>query len=68
MSPNLGINKLNIFCRFESKHRELHPVYGGAIPTAPLSSSACRLLKEFELRYGVGSLFCKISYLEYLVK
>ena len=54
--------------RSESKHKELHPVHGGVTPTAPLSPTACKLLKEFELRYGIGLLFCKICYLEYLAK
>ena len=54
--------------RCESKNKQPHPVHGGVTPTHPLSSQACRLLKEFQLRYGVGLLFCKISYLDYLVK
>ena len=54
--------------RYESKNKQSHPVHRGVTPTSPLSSEACRLLKEFQLRYGIGLLFCKISYLDYLVK
>lgn len=53
---------------YESKNKELHPVHRGVTPTSPLSSPACQLLKEFQLRYGIGLLYCKISYLDYLVK
>ena len=54
--------------RYESKQKELHPVYREAVPIEPLSSPSCQLLKEFSLRYGVGILLCKLSYLEYIVK
>lgn len=53
--------------RYESKNKELHPVHGGVTPSSPLSTHARCLLKEFQLRFGIGSLFCKISYLDYLV-
>ena len=54
--------------RLESKSKITHPVHGGVALTAPLSSKSLRLLKEFRLRYGVGEVFCKLSYLTYLVE
>ncbi|XP_022781591.1 uncharacterized protein LOC111322703 isoform X2 [Stylophora pistillata] len=62
------VELMNRLFRYESKPKELHPVYHGAVPIRPLSSLSCQLLKEFSLRYGVGVLFCKLSYLEYFVK
>ncbi|XP_031557070.1 uncharacterized protein LOC116293750 [Actinia tenebrosa] len=44
-----------------------HSVFGDAIPTSPLSPASCRLLKEFGLRYGVGELYRRLIYLQYLV-
>ncbi|XP_064631062.1 uncharacterized protein LOC135489584 isoform X2 [Lineus longissimus] len=37
-------------------------------PRTPLSSASRRLLKEFGLRYGVGEMYRKLVYLEYLTE
>ncbi|KAK2563687.1 hypothetical protein P5673_012666 [Acropora cervicornis] len=52
---------------FESSNKEVHQVHHGVAPSSPLSENACRLLQEFQLRFGIGTLFSKISHLKYFV-
>ncbi|XP_074613396.1 uncharacterized protein LOC141873316 isoform X2 [Acropora palmata] len=53
--------------KFESSNKEVHQVHHGVAPSSPLSENACRLLQEFQLRFGIGTLFSKISHLKYFV-
>jgi len=56
-----------IIC-IESRTERKEPAYTGRTPSAPLSATAHRLLTEFGLRYGVGVLYRRIVYLDYLAK
>lgn len=52
----------------ESRTTRREPVHSGRTPSSPLSPTAHRLLTEFGLRYGVGELYRRIVYLDYLAK
>jgi hypothetical protein len=52
----------------ESRTERKEPVHAGKTPSSPLSPTAQRLLNEFGLRYGVGELYRKIVYLDYLAR
>ncbi|XP_019857507.1 PREDICTED: uncharacterized protein LOC109585810 isoform X2 [Amphimedon queenslandica] len=55
-----------ICCESRTSRRE--PVHGGRTPSSQLSDTAQRLLTEFGLRYGIGELYQRIVYLDYLAK
>jgi hypothetical protein len=54
---------------FETKvQKKHHIILKDLAPSRPLSVNATRLLHEFGLRFGVGEMYRRLMYLDYLAR